>query len=75
MNDPALTIECLSNIEDLSRYGEDIYWYQALAFVKLAAENPLMQEKAVRAMDRVISNTELPERREQAQKMLQQLND
>jgi len=75
MNDPALTIECLSNIEDLARYGEDIYWYQALAFVKLATENPLMQEKAVRAMDRVISNTELPERREQAQKMLQQLND
>ena len=75
MNEPALTIECLSNIEDLARYGEDIYWYQALAFVKLAAENPLMQEKAVRAMDRVISNTELPERREQAQKMLQQLND
>lgn len=75
MNDPALTIECLSNIEDLARYGEDIYWYQALAFVKLATENPLMQEKAVRAMDRVISNTEIPERREQAQKMLQQLND
>ncbi len=75
MNEPELTIECLSNIDDLARYGEDIYWYQALAFVKLSAENPLMQEKAVRAMDRVISNTEIPERREQAQKMLQQLKD
>jgi hypothetical protein len=75
LNEPELTIECLSNIEDLDRYGEDIYWYQALAFVKLAEQNPLMKEKAVRAMDRVISNTEIPERREQAQKMLEQLND
>lgn len=24
MDDPNLTIECLSNIEDLARYGEDI---------------------------------------------------
>lgn len=75
MDDPNLTIECLSNIEDLARYGEDIYWYQALAFVKLAAQNPLMKDKAVRAMDRVVSNTEIPERREQAKKMLEQLND
>jgi hypothetical protein len=75
MDEPGLTIECLSNIEDLSRYGEDIYWYQALAFVKLATQNPLMQEKAVRAVTRVISNTEIPERREQAEKMLRQLND
>ena len=75
MNEPGLTIECLSNIEDLARYGEDIYWYQALAFVKMATQNPLMQEKAVRAVTRVISNTEIPARREQAEKMLQQLND
>ncbi len=75
MDEPGLTIECLSNIEDLARYGEDIYWYQALAFVKMATQNPLMQEKAERAVTRVISNTEIPERREQAEKMLRQLND
>lgn len=75
MDEPGLTIECLTNIEDLARYGEDIYWYQALAFVKMATKNPLMKEKAVRAVTRVISNTEIPERREQAEKMLRQLND
>lgn len=75
LDEPGLTIECLSNIEDLSRYGEDIYWYQALAFVKMATQNPMMQDKAVRSVNRVISNTEIPERREQAEKMLRQLND
>ena len=75
LDEPGLTIECLSNIEDLSRYGEDIYWYQALAFVKMATKNPMMQDKAVRSVNRVISNTQIPERREQAEKMLQQLND
>lgn len=75
IDEPGLTIECLSNIEDLSRYGEDIYWYQALAFVKMAIKNPLVHDKAVRAVERVISNTEIPERRQQAEKMLQQLNN
>lgn len=75
IDEPGLTIECLSNIEDLSRYGEDIYWYQALAFVKMATKNPMVHDKAVRAVERVISNTEIPERRQQAEKMLQQLNN
>ncbi len=75
LKEPNLTIECLSNIDDLARYGEDIYWYQALAFVQMATHNPLMEEKASRAVTRVISNTEIPERRAQAQKMLEQLND
>lgn len=75
MKEPDLTIECLSNIDDLARYGEDIYWYQALAFVQMATHNPLMAEKASSAVQRVISNTEIPERRAQAQKMLEQLND
>lgn len=75
LDEPGLTLECLSSIEDLSRYGEDLYWYQALAYVKMATKNPMMQDKAVRAVNRVISNTEIPERREQAEKMLRQLNN
>jgi hypothetical protein len=75
LEDPTLSLESLSNIENLGRYGEDIYWYQALAFVQLAAQNPLMQERAQKAVERVRSNTELPARRAQAEKMLQQLQE
>lgn len=75
MGEPDITIECLSKITDLERFGEDLYWYQALAFVKMAANNPLRRDLARRAVERARSNTELPERREQAEKMLRELED
>lgn len=74
LEDPATAIQCFAKIEDLTRYGEDLYWYQALAFVQLAKENPLMRDKAHRAVERALGNTNDPERREQARKMLKQLS-
>lgn len=74
LEDPATAIQCFAKIEDLTRYGEDLYWYQALAFVQLAKENPLMRDKARRAVERAIGNTQDDSRREQAEKMLHQLS-
>jgi hypothetical protein len=73
MERPQLTIDCISKIEDLERYGEDLYWYMALAYVKIAANNPSEKDIARRAVQRALSNTEIPERRQQAEKMLEEL--
>ncbi|MCB0527253.1 MAG: hypothetical protein KDC65_02190 [Saprospiraceae bacterium] len=70
---PALALECFAKIEDLEHFGEDIYWYQALAIVKLAEINPLLKEKARRAVERARSNAQDPERRRKAEKMLKNL--
>jgi hypothetical protein len=72
---PELTLDCFSKIQDLERFGEDIYWYQALAFVQMAAQDPTRRDVARRAVERARSNTEVAERREQAEKMLKQLAD
>ncbi|HRI60204.1 MAG TPA: hypothetical protein PK228_10790 [Saprospiraceae bacterium] len=71
--EPELALECFSKIEDLEHFGEDIYWYQALAFVKIAELNPLMRDKATRAVERARSNTQDSIRRIQAEKMLKHL--
>ncbi len=73
MDRPELTLECISKIEDLERFGEDIYWYMALAYVKMAANDPAEKDIARRAMERALSNTEIPERRVQAEKILEEL--
>ena len=70
---PDLTLECIAKIEDLDRFGEEIYWYMALAYVKIAAMDPNEKDIARRAVERARSNTEIPERREQAEKMLEDL--
>jgi len=75
MDKPELTIECIAKIEDLDRFGEDIYWYMALAYVKMAAINPSEKDIARRAVERALSNTEIPERRTQAEKMLEELSE
>ncbi|GAB4493255.1 MAG: hypothetical protein OHK0019_16850 [Saprospiraceae bacterium] len=72
---PELALECFSKIEDLEHFGEDLYWYQALAFVKLAEKNPLLRDKAVRAIERTRSNSQDSLRRVQAEKMLEHLGD
>lgn len=71
---PELALECFSKIEDLEHFGEDIYWYQGLAFVKIAEFNPLFRDKAARAVERNLSNTRDSLRRIQAEKMLQHLS-
>jgi hypothetical protein len=70
---PELTLDCLSKIDNLERYGEDIYWYQALAFVKIAASNPEMTERAIGALERARTNTTNLRRKQQAGDMLNQL--
>lgn len=74
LEDPTTAIQCFAKIEDLNRYGEDLYWYQALAFVQLAKENPLMRDKARRAVERTLGNTRDPQRRAQAETMLNNLS-
>lgn len=73
--EPGMALECFSKIEDLEHFGDDIYWYQALAFVKLAEKNPLLRDKAVRAVERARSNARDSLRRVQAEKMLKNLSD
>jgi hypothetical protein len=75
LENPDLTLECISKIEDLERFGEDIYWYMALAYVKMAAIDPEQKDIARRAVERALSNTEVPERRVQAEKMLKELTE
>lgn len=67
---PGKTIACFAKIEDLEHYGEDLYWYQALAFVKRAERDPDGIKVAKKALKQAIANTQDPERRNQAQKML-----
>lgn len=74
LEDPGFTLACFSKIEDLERYGEDLYWFQALAFVKMAETRPGLTGKAIRAVQRAQSNTQIPERREAAQEMLDKLS-
>ncbi len=71
--DPSYALQNFSKIDNLDRYGEDIYWYQALCFVQLAAQNPNLRERAEDAVKRAVSATENPERRKQAEKMLEKL--
>lgn len=72
--EPELALECFSKIEDIEHFGEDIYWYQALAFVKLAEFNPLLRDKAARAVERARASAQDSLRRLQAEKMLKQLS-
>ncbi|MCC7466369.1 MAG: hypothetical protein IT261_08880 [Saprospiraceae bacterium] len=72
---PELTLQCISKLDDLDRFGEDIYWYMALAYVKMAVLDPSEKDMARRALERAMSNTEIPERRIQAEKMLEDLSD
>ncbi len=72
---PGLALECFSKIEDLEHFGEDIYWYQALAMVQLAKGNPLLESKARRAVERARSNARDSLRRDQAERILKQLSD
>jgi len=72
-DDPGTALQCFAKIDNLDRFGEDIYWYQALAFVKMAELQPDLREKAARAVERAVGATQHPERRTQAEKMLEKL--
>lgn len=74
MEDPTTSIQCFAKIEDLGRFGEDLYWYQAMAFVQLAKENPMLRDKARRAVERTLGHTRDPQRRKRAETMLENLS-
>ncbi len=72
---PGEALQSFAKIDNLDAYGDDLYWYQALAFVQIAHYRPDMRPVARRAVERAQGNTTDPERREQAEKMLQKLKD
>jgi hypothetical protein len=72
---PGDALQNLAKIDNLEAYGEDLYWYQALAFVQLAQYRPDMRPVALRAVERARSNTTNAERRAQTEEMLQKLAD
>ncbi|MEO6759621.1 MAG: hypothetical protein ABIO24_09220, partial [Saprospiraceae bacterium] len=73
LDEPDYTLASLAKIEDLEHFGEDIYWYQAMAFVKMAEKNPEQKDRAARALERAMGNLQDTARREQAQRMLEKL--
>lgn len=73
MEEPDLTLQCFAKIDNLDRFGQDISWYQALAFVKLAERQPDMRQRAVRALQRAAGASSDPARRRQAEQMLEGL--
>ena len=75
LGDPSTTLQCFAKIDNLDRFGEDIYWYQALAFVKLSEKQPELRDRAARAVERAIAATQNPERRAQAEEMLKRIEN
>ncbi|MBK8554263.1 MAG: hypothetical protein IPL65_00135 [Lewinellaceae bacterium] len=71
--EPGIALMYFSKIDDLESFGEEIYWYQALCFVKVATYRPDLRDKASRAVERFIAQTTNEDRRELAQKMLDDL--
>lgn len=70
---PEEALEYLAKIDNIEAYGEDLYWYQALAMVQLARQQPSLKSVAKGAVERFLENTRNEERRQQATKLLQEL--
>ena len=71
--DPGDALQFLAKIENIEAYGEDLYWYQALAFVQLAKRSTNYRAVARGAMERFLENTRNDERRKQGETMLNEL--
>jgi tetratricopeptide (TPR) repeat protein len=71
--EPREAIEMFSRIDNIELYGEDIYWYQSMAFVKMAQTDGDSREIARRSLERFIENTSNPDRKMEAEKMLKDL--
>ena len=72
-NDPGEALQFLSKIDNIEVYGEDLYWYQALAFVQMAKRSASYRVVAQRAMERFLENTRNETRRKQGENMLKEL--
>jgi tetratricopeptide (TPR) repeat protein len=73
LKDPITAMQCFSKIEDLERFGEDIYWYQVMAYLQIAQNSPHQRERVAKAVELAIPNIENPERRAQAEALLENL--
>jgi hypothetical protein len=71
--EPNEAIEMFSRIDNIELYGEDLYWYQSMAFVKMAQTDGESREIARRSLERFIENTNNPDRKMEAEKMLEDL--
>ncbi len=74
LKDPISAIQCLTKIEDLERFGEDIYWYQVMAYLQIAQSSPHQRERIAKAIELAIPNLHSPERRAQAEVLLENLS-
>lgn len=70
LKDPGEAVQSLGQIEDFSRFGDDIQWYMALAFVQMAERNPDREPHAVRALEKIIDSAQSEERKEWARQVL-----
>lgn len=75
MDDPATSIECLSKIEDLEHFGEDIQWNMALSMLLLSEQEPSLKEKTIRAVEKVANSTRQEDRKQKAEKLLKKLKN
>lgn len=57
LKEPMIALECFAKIDDLEAFGEDIYWYQALAFVQVYERKPGLKLKAKGALERFIDHS------------------
>ncbi len=74
LKDPVTAIQCLAKIEDLERFGEDIYWYQVMAYLQIAQNTPHQRERVAKAVELAIPNIQNPKRRAQAEALLESLS-
>jgi tetratricopeptide (TPR) repeat protein len=73
LKDPITAMQCFAKIEDLERFGEDVYWYQVMAYLQIAQNSPHQRERVAKAVELAIPNIKNPERRAQAQALLENL--
>lgn len=71
--EPGEALQCLAKIDNIEAYGEDLYWYQSLAFVQLAKQSAGLRPVARKAVERFLENTRDEQRKIDAKKMLEQL--
>jgi hypothetical protein len=73
--DPMLAIQCFSKVENYTKFGKDIQWYQALAMLQIAEKDEYYKERATAAMNNVLNATGDTERKERIASILGKLGD
>jgi tetratricopeptide (TPR) repeat protein len=73
MREPGTALECLAKIDNLDDFGEDIYWYQALAFVQISEKKTSIKPRAIGALRRFVDTSRDSARVHQAVELLNAL--